>query len=172
MAYLDYEYFNRGESLRLIGRIGPAWVLHTKTYCYSELIRFGWKFGYELRAALSVFPRPGSKSADLRSFPEVDAIAGASKGVMFSLAQSVLQLELQFLKPPNELNRELPWTSKGNDTLCLEWIYDIFMFESRFYEVQMRIYFQEPPGRPAPILKDWERRFFPGGLPSLGKHRP
>ncbi len=39
-------------------------------------------------------------------------------------------------------------------------------------EFQFLLIVQPPTRKPDPTYWDWERRFFPGGLPSLGKRRP
>lgn len=39
-------------------------------------------------------------------------------------------------------------------------------------ELQLLVVAQPPKPKPDPIYFDWERWFFPGGLPSLGKRRP
>jgi hypothetical protein len=39
------------------------------------------------------------------------------------------------------------------------------------YEVQLLLVAEPPAKKPAPVYRDWCRRFFPGGLPSLNKRR-
>src|SRR5262249_51328159 len=36
-------------------------------------------------------------------------------------------------------------------------------------ELQLLLVLQPPARKPDPVYFDWEKRFFPGGLPSLGK---
>jgi hypothetical protein len=59
-----------------------------------------------------------------------------------------------------------------NGNLRFVWVEPkIAAFNLLSFEMVVFVVLQSPRGKAPPISRDWERRFFPGGLPSLGKKR-
>jgi len=80
-------------------------------------------------------------------------------------------VRLPILAGDGAFNTDVPWerSRSGNPYYihrsCLGTTVECW------WDVQLRVTIKAPPKKAAPVYKDWERRFFPGGLPGLGKRR-
>ncbi|MGA2902872.1 MAG: hypothetical protein ABSD98_03510 [Candidatus Korobacteraceae bacterium] len=181
MDLLDHEFVGEGRTLRLKARISDGWIRHPQTYCYSEQTFVDWKFDHKLRVQLSVFPRPGGLTDELRQLPALHMPQKGPCGIGCSLPGEILTVDVEMLvkgrqglpllPDGNTLNFLLPWGRTSNDKLSIRYVDEQFAHSTaRNYELQLQIVFQPSPVR-YPVYIDWERRFFPGGLPTLGKRR-
>ena len=68
-------------------------------------------------------------------------------------------------------NMALPWIETSNNKPAIYWNGESIAYQdATHFELQLLVVFSAPPlTRPESI--DWESKFFPGGLPSLGKRR-
>ena len=152
--------------LRLDSQIGEGWELHKKTYCFSEEIKFDWRFGYTIRAQVNVFPSPSSLQDAFSKFNLSTTENGQRQGVTFNLREGTLILDLNISDANAVFNNDLPWCRTTKGKLCIEWEHFVFP-----YRLFLLIVFNPPESGPPMIEREWCRRFYPGGLPSLGKRR-
>ncbi|HMH05236.1 MAG TPA: hypothetical protein VK579_01020 [Terriglobales bacterium] len=119
-----------------------------------------------------MFPYPVSLSPLASIFPgSKGKFAGGRTGINYALRNGKLQLDVKLLIAPEILNPELSWHETYTKKPCLtgEELLEIPAIGS--YSLALLIVFDPPLGRPAPVVRDWFRRFYPGGLASLGKRR-
>jgi hypothetical protein len=92
--------------------------------------------------------------------------SGLFQKVRFAIGPEILAIELGLSKSDGTINEDLPWYQTENGKLCIAW--ETFV---QFYRIDLLVEFNPPPVGPPPNELEWSRRFFPGGLPSLGKRR-
>lgn len=172
MALIEFAFLEQAAKLRLDCQVADGWRKHQKTYCFSEKVRIPWSFDYTLKARPSVFPYPVSLSPLASIFPCFKGNSeGGRTGINYVLRNGKLQLDVNLLIAPEMLNPELSWHETYTKKPCLTWEELLEIPSIGSYRLALLIVFDPPPGRPAPVVRDWFRRFYPGGLPSLGKHR-
>jgi hypothetical protein len=171
MPFLDYGFSRLATWLDIHAKIGAGWERKAKTYGYSEEVRADWRGDRKLKISVTVLPRPSGFDQALRVFPECVESDGEQEGVRWSLRNARLEATVKIFKNPGEPNTDLPWRFVQGQKLGLVWKGNIGQVESCFLEMQLLLVFQPPPLRQPDDLKDWFGRFFPGGLPSLGRRR-
>lgn len=108
---------------------------------------------------------------DLDGTPVITVLVGGSQ----------LSFKILLFEPSCAFNRQLPWyeLSGGKARLHRQYRHvkgvsptGVPASESPVaYEVQLLVVVNPPSKKPSPTYWDWNRRFFPGGLPSLNKRR-
>ena len=101
--------------------------------------------------------------------------------VTLTVAGNSLSIKVVLFDPVDSFNRRLPWLETAEGKVRLHQQYrnikaaapaGVPGWESPVaYEVQMLLVVDPPARKPSPTYWDWNRRFFPGGLPSLNKRR-
>lgn len=112
----------------------------------------------------------------------VDDPLGGEPVITLVLGGKKLQFRVLLFDLRGIFNPRLPWREKAGGKALFHTQYRDVKIVPPFaglshwegpvsYEVQMLIVVEPPEKKPAPIYWDWNRRFFPGGLPSLNKRR-
>lgn len=112
----------------------------------------------------------------------VDDPAGGGPVVALTVGGTEVRLRVHLFNPTAVFNPGLPWREGAGGKAQMHIQYRKLKlappdsasagWESPLcYEVQMLVVVEPPAKKPAPIYRDWCRRFFPGGLPSLNKRR-
>jgi hypothetical protein len=166
MARIDYSFQGSARALHLDCRVKDFWEEKKKTFCFSEEIRVPWQFDYTLKTRVSVFPYPASLHPSQAQYALSKAETGLFQNIAFTLGHEMLALEICLCKPDGTINEDLPWYQTDNGKLCIAWEHFV-----QIYRSDLLVVFDPPPAGPPPVEREWSRRFFPGGLPSLGKRR-
>lgn len=83
-------------------------------------------------------------------------------------------LPLPEIDPTDEKTKDLPRAYAGLRIEEVDGVETLgeTVWEPYYYlELQLLLVVQPPTRKPDPLYFDWESRFFPGGLPSLGKRK-
>lgn len=192
---LDYSFLEHGDVLRLDCGVKDGWSKGPNTYCYSQKIPVPWRFDYTLKARSGVFPKPGCLDASASNYLLAGVQRGGDSGVDFSLDERSAHFNVRLWRQ-EALNSDIPWCeTEKNGKLCISWSHVVSVATGgsqeqqqsvtrtegrlrlkaklieRQYRLDLLIVFDPPPSGAPPIVRDWFRRFYPGGLPSLGKRR-
>jgi hypothetical protein len=166
MALIDFSFQGAAKVLRLNCRVADGWRQAKKTYCFSEAGKIPWRFDYTLKPRVGVFPYPVSllsaKAQYVLSSPE----KGTFQAIAFELGHQELSVDISLCATNGILNDELPWYKTDSGKLCIAWEHFV-----QSYRISLLVVFDPPPTGPPLVEREWSRRFFPGGLPSLGKRR-
>jgi hypothetical protein len=183
MNYIDYSFAGSGRTLALECRLADGWRKHTKTYCFSESVSIDWKLDSKCYVVVSVFPRPGGFSEATQQWPLVVLSNGQVYGIDYSVKAGKLEVRVPLLIPPPAEMKEvlsdgsipnvaLPWGQTEDGKLRVHIQEREFAFhEGISYELQFLWTLLHKPLGPGPRMIEWCRRFYPGGLPTLGKRR-
>jgi len=112
----------------------------------------------------------------------VDDPLGGDPVVTLAVGGSELKLKVRLFHSSGIFHPGLPWREGTGGKAQMHRQYlklkaappqvELTQWESPVsYEVQMLLVAKPPTKKPAPVYRDWSRRFFPGGLPSLNKRR-
>jgi hypothetical protein len=175
-SLLDHSFIGKGRVLRLTARISDGWNRYKYSYGFSEQRFIDWKCDHRLRTQLSIFPSPGGLTDGFRSPPEFEILHNEVPGIKFMLSSGVLTIDLELLMkgvketsplPDGDIiNMLLPWRRTSNNKAMIDYV------DNEFADCRLRLQIVlQPPPVQHPVYVDWNRRFFPGGLPSLGKRR-
>ena len=89
-----------------------------------------------------------------------------------SLDDNVLTMRLALLTPDGSFNRAFRWIQRPRRNPFFEVRLPIFFrIDGPEGDLKLTVTVKPPATKSEPIYKEWQRRFFPGGLPSLGKRR-
>jgi len=181
MPFIDYSFLDAGKIISLECNLSDGWRMHTETYCFSEGLLLDWKFDKRIGITVSIFPRPGGSRDAVKQWPPIKVGTCTLKwSLVYSVDNGFLGIRIPLLVSGGESkttlangdvpNCLLPWHEKGGD-LRLHFIdRQIATYGNTKYELQVLCVFRSPVG-PPPTMIDWCRRFYPGGLPTLGKKR-
>jgi hypothetical protein len=182
VTLIDSSFVEGGKTLQLDCKLADGWRMYEKTYCFSEGVSLEWKFDKRIQVTVSVFPRPGGTSDAVKHAPplEISPSKIGWAGINYSAKQGTLSIQLPFLiscgrdteslADGNIPNPRLAW-HETNGKLCLHVMDQRIALRGRIkYELQVLCVFHSPLG-PGPTMIEWCRRFYPGGLPTLGKKR-
>jgi hypothetical protein len=194
MALVDYSFVEHGDVLRLECRVQDGWRKGPNTYCYSQEIRVPWLFNYTLKVHPAIFSKPTSLAASASNYLLASVQGGGHSGVEFRLDDHNAQFNVRLWRG-DALNPDMAWSeTEKNGRLCISWSHVVSVatggsqeqqsvtrregglrltakLVERQYRLDLLIVFEPPSSGPPPIVRDWFRRFYPGGLPSLGKRR-
>jgi hypothetical protein len=196
MAKLDYEFGSDGRTLILRADVPAGWRRSerqdAKTYFFGGVVRPEWQGGH-IRAAISLFPRPGGLTHEWEEPPALqdhnpwkntdgklcyhvnpdgtrerftDCCTVAVSGGVLVTSAELLDVSL---KPPRPLN-----FARRNRSGY--WVVERFYDEpiqGRVFntcQVQVRLTFV-PPEKPAPVYRSFWNRFLPGGRPESNRRR-
>lgn len=125
--------------------------------------------------------RPEGLFVNGREIHFIDDPAGGAAVATLSANHHDVDVTVRLFSPNGTYNPKLPWREGAGETALvhLQFMdlapvgpYNMSNVPSSvLYEVQVLLVFQPPARKPSPIYRDWEKRFCPGGLPSLGKKR-
>lgn len=166
MPRIDYSFRSSAKALCLDCRVKDFWEEKKKTFCFSEEVKIPWRFDYTLKTRVGVFPYPISLQDFHSRFSFNNPTGGRFQNIDYSIDAERLSLEVALSKPEEPFNNALPWYETNTQKQCIAWECVVLP-----YRVDLLIVFDPPPSGPPAVEREWSRRFFPGGLPSLGKRR-
>jgi len=105
--------------------------------------------------------------------------AGGSPVVTCKVDGSEIDLSVSlFSHDGTTFNSKLPWMEGSGGTATFKLVYPGFesarqgySWRRVLYDVHVLLEVQPPENKPAPTYRTWLGRFFPGGLPTLGKRQ-
>ena len=176
-----FEKTNSLMKLKLTCDLRVGWRDCRWGNCFSEQISPEVFGGQKVRIRVSVFTRP---RGILSSTPVFHEIGVAQDGFSVVAVQHIVLVSTT-LADGDQFDGRLPWrlTKNGKPFLLIRTRESELMSagddgvvdnkEQRNggfdLEIQALLVVQGPPVRPAPVYRDWFRRFLPGGLPELGR---
>lgn len=166
MTRIDESFQGSDRALHPVCRVKDFWEKKTKTFCFSVEIKFPWRFDYRLRARVIVFPSPASLHPSRAQYALSEPESGVSERVYFAIDAEKLVIRVPLSNSDGMVNEDLPWRMTQTNKLCIVWERHV-----RLYRIDLLAVLDPPPSGPPPIELGWSRRFFAGGLPSLGKRR-
>jgi hypothetical protein len=199
MSLIDYSFAERGDVLRVECAVRDGWQKGTETYRYREQITSSsdW-LGHKLKITASVFNKPSSLTESASRYILRGVHKGGHSGVEFRLDDQSGRFDIRLTKN-GVLNGDLLWKeTEKNGKLCISWSHVVTTVSEtggeseqakkgfvkaretlrlvaklidRQYRLDIFVVFDSPSSGPPPIVRDWFRKFYPGGLPSLGKRR-
>ena len=137
----------------------------------ASVKRFGCRGSWTIRLKpeQAYSPNPVSLS-DAEAECKLAKSSGGNSGITFDYGSGKLRFDVNLFAASDELNRNLPWHETHTNKVCIGWS-EILTNNVRPYTLDLLIVFNPPPSGPPPLVRDWFRRFYPGGLPTLGKRR-
>ena len=121
------------------------------------------------------------KNGDPRGDHFVDDPSGGDPVVTLAIAATTLDFRVRLFDSSGIFNPGLPWREGSGEQAQMHFRYPKLKAAQHqvgltrespvSYEVQMLVVAKPPTRKPVPVYRDWCRRFFPGGLPSLNKRR-
>lgn len=170
MPLLDVAYIRRRSALEIIADLSGGWTRKKKTYGYSEETRIDFPGDYKIRIAVTVLPRPSGFHEAVRTVsPALEATRGDGN-VDYELREAKLTVRVQLFEASGRANLQLPWVMTSNNKLAIRLVDDSLARQGPLrLELQLLMVFNPPPAKTPEDIRDWEGKFFPGGLPSLGK---
>lgn len=170
MPLVDYSFVEQATILRLECRVADGWRRARKTYCFSEEVRIPWRHDYTLKTRTSMFPYPVTLSDFESQWRPLGNFSGTHENIKFRFKDGGLRFDIPLWTPGSGLNEHLPWDLTQTKKYCVRWEH-VVNCGSCLRRISLLIVFDPPPAGPPPDVRDWFRRFYPGGLPSLGKKR-
>lgn len=175
MRLLECSWLN-GKKLHIRSDIPSGWRRTEKNSCFSEKVNFDWEADCRARAVVSVFQR-GYKPFD--PDPYVLDHDDEMDGLRYIFRSNYADLFLSLIDGNGKANPNLKWGETPSHKPRLHW--QISLSGERpsrnmeipsilSYELQVLVVLS-PILSPGPTNLEWSRRFFSGGLPSLGKRR-
>jgi hypothetical protein len=167
----------RLHTLKLRAMIEAGWKECTLGHCFSQQVWVEVVGGQQVRVQVSVWPRPRRALPDPPPFRPSYTHDAGFKVVAVG---PILSLSVDLLKD-QQFNSDLPWRLTKNGKPFLQLRLDESAMtvaheadttsEERDFGLHIRslLVVQAPPTKPAPVYRDWFRRFLPGGLPELGR---
>jgi hypothetical protein len=178
LSLADFSFVDHAQTLRLDCRVADGWRQSKKSYCfYEKLPPIPWRDDITIAAWPSVFPHPISLSPLASTFLGFGKFDGKEGGISYLLRDRSLQLDVKLLIGPQVVNPQLPWDENSKGKPRVRWAKSLDTGDilnigrKECFSLGLLLVLEPAPGRPAPIVRDWFRRFYPGGLPSLGKKR-
>ncbi len=170
---LDAVFAQSGAVIDIKAKILEGWEKKKKTYGFVAWEWLDWKHDIRLRVQVQVLARPAALAESYRDFPEdLEWEKSEIQDVSYSLHNGTLNLMIRLLESDGFLNKGLPWKLTTSDNLATFWQQHIWgRHEGPNYGVQLLAVFHLPRTRRPRDVKDWQRFFAPGGLPSLGKRK-
>ncbi len=169
MPIIDAGYVNKQTAIEIRASLSNGWIRRQYSYMFDERCALDFSGDYKLRIHLIVSSAPLGPYQVLTDFPQEAACRGASQGVGYRLALGDLLITFQ-LTGDHGLNINLPWTLTRAGKAAVHWVENpIAEGLGARLAIELWVVFDPPPSRRPPDIRDWERRFFPGGLPTLGK---
>jgi hypothetical protein len=196
---LAYEFVGPERVLALRPDIERRWRFHQKTMCSCEQAIIDSMADRRIRAQVAVFPRPGilqsagcwvprlCDSADIApSRDGLETTLATPNPIRYQVRDGRLAVFVDLVGDDGGFNPLLPWRLKGGKPTIhqiadglgsAQWTRlgepgstDGNPRPSSWCAIHLWLV-AEPRPLVLPLSRDWCRRFFPGGLPSLGKRR-
>jgi hypothetical protein len=192
-SFLDYEFTSADRVLMMRCNIEGGWRFHTRTACFVERTVVDSLEDRRIVVDVRLFPRPGLSSHDW--IPRLsDFWASASTAPMKAISVddqdnglTLLLLRIDLVGEDDGFNPAFQWRRApsgrifsfwGERLIAADWCRrngspDQSAIQPPDSHIDMQVWIWPEP-RPFihPISMEWSRRFFPGGLPCLGKTRP
>jgi hypothetical protein len=164
MSALDITFVEHGEWLKCVAQIANGWATWKNGFGFFGRGVVEYRGDRKISINADLKARPNNQAAAVNEFPVVMEASGQSRFSLFVVKNGKLAflfpvaLALEGIKPTeslvlNDRGTEIRWSENTK-----------FWFE---LEIFFRI--AAPPGRSAPVVREYNTQFWQGGLPSLGK---
>ena|ERR1051326_3359403 len=165
MSLFDLGWTNKATNLNIRADLANGWRKVGARYKFSErdLIEFA---GHGIRVTLEAYPYPHHVVAN--EFPSHGGARLVERGIAHVLKAGKIEIDVPLLV--EEAFRDLPWKFTNNRKLAMNKITYLDLPAGSF-ELILWVVFQFPPNMEPRVEWDWFRKFYPGGLPGLGKKR-
>jgi hypothetical protein len=164
--------FDDSRSLWIYSDLTKNWKQRPQTWGCVDQTTLPALNGHSLRiqiAFLSTYPHEA---------PNVELSSGIQDGVAYVLEGTTMALKVGLFDEAALFNETLKWRETRNGKPLVfrdQWPTEFWMAPGKtgafrpWYSLKFWLIVQPPVPKPAPIYYEWSKRFFPGGLPSLGK---
>ncbi|MFY9729761.1 MAG: hypothetical protein WBQ04_06815 [Candidatus Acidiferrales bacterium] len=169
MSLFDATYSQDG-SIEIRGKLTDGWRARQNTFGFVEQDQLDWRFDTRLRIQLEILARPSGRGPGYEEFPSTLQCNANYQGIRCWVNDGQCLLRVKFVGSDDSPNQELPWRLTTNNKLAVFWSYGfgaLGILPS--YDAQLLVVMNPPPTPHPRDIRDWSRRFWPGGLPSLGK---
>ena len=165
--------------LVLMADLARGWMRRSKTLASVCHARIAAPEALVLRAQITLMARGCTGSMD--EAPSLEPTCGDESGVTIFVTGSNCLVTLNLLDGHGGFSQQLKWSQTRTGRPMLHRRKDGLRREIRHassgeamssfgqFEIQVLLVVQPPARKPSPTYYEWTRRFFPGGLPSLGK---
>jgi hypothetical protein len=171
MPLFDATYSRNGSIIDISANLADGWRSRQNTSGFVEQDHLDWRFDTQLRIQLEILARPAGRGTGYETFPQTVRCNADDQGVFCSVSNGQCRLRVKFVGSDDSLNRELPWRLTRNNKLAVFWSYGFGVRGVQpSYGAQLLIVLNEPPTTHPRAVRDWDRRFWPGGLPGLGRN--
>jgi hypothetical protein len=155
-------------TLTISAALAARWRHRRNTWGFVDTTLLSGLHDQDIRVQVAVL------SQGRQYTPDVPDAHGASRGVEFTTEHGRITLGIRLFDQQRLSNDELGWTETKNGKPLVfrnEPIRPGDHIDIGVVSFWMTLWLvaQPPQRKPAPTYFDWARRFFPGGLPSLGK---
>ena len=188
--WLQHSFEGNERQLVLIPKVREGWRFHKKTACFSERIVIDSMHDRRVSVQVQLFPRPGIADSDW--LPRLSNAKGPSvpNPLRYRVADGQLEISIDLIGDDDGFNPRLHWEPNSSSAkpqvhwqefLTARWLRsddcsdltivppaDLIVGPLSGIELQLLLT-AEPRPLDSSISREWSRRFFPGGLPSLGK---
>jgi|GEM_PF-6373902 len=171
MPILDASYVNKQTALQVCASLSNGWTKKKYGHMFEESCSLDFLADHTLRIRLKITSSLLSEMAD---FPQSLECRGETCGVGYHLACGSLRVSFRLRGDWDELclNSDLPWILTKAKKKAVYWAEDLAANGLRpLFAAKLWVVLNPPPNSKPADIRDWERKFFPGGLPTLGKHR-
>jgi hypothetical protein len=166
MSTIDITFVEQGTFLKGTGRIADGWRAWKNGFAFFGRGAADYRGDRRISLDVDVKARPNSRSPLIEQFPVDLEASGESRFSLFAVRNGKLAvlfpiaLALQGAQPResmvlNDYGTEIRWPRKT----------------AIWFELSMRFRIAAPPGRSAPVVREYDTQFWQGGLPSLGRRR-
>lgn len=167
-VYLAYS--NHGQTLNVTCDLGYPWKRSEKSYKFQAQDFIEWPGDMQLKVAVELLAWPIAGVEATPDFPSFPQFGVEGDGVSYQLSDKSLRFSIPLISKDGSANLQIPWITTRNDKLAINTKSEHSWSSSPCRcSISLLIVFQPPPGKSPAVVKDWFRRFCPGGLPSLGK---
>jgi hypothetical protein len=169
MALINAGWTRKGTTIDARCDLVAGWHRLSNSHGYSEQEFLDMPGDHRIRVQITVKPNPSSTNPSFNIFPAQFSNSGVWYSSKYSVDKGALHIEVPIWEG-KELLHTLGWFITENGKLAFDWMVPHILHErDPWYQLRVLGVIQHPPSRTPPTVRDWERRFFPGGLPSLGK---
>ncbi len=162
--------FDRDRKLEISVDISKRWNKRPRSWGFVDQATCDCLDGQSLRVQITML----SSSAQP---PCLQAASGYQNGISYAAKGVYLVMSIYLYNEQQLFNPQLGWTEtkSGKPMVFRDHWPSAFAIDGSQpwqpgYSLKVLLVVQPPAKRPAPTYYEWSRRFFPGGLPSLGKH--
>jgi hypothetical protein len=192
---IDYQFIGAERTLVLVPDLARGWRQHPKTWGFCEDVLFDGLEARVIRVQLKLLTKSKDPRAteppqvadnrghSEREFHLWDPVHGFQHVVLprslfrYRVERNRLELAIELLGEDDGFNPHLEWRQVGTGAPYVFFQQDGLKdtrppsddYGRIEFVLQVLVVARPSPLKKGPIEREWLKRFFPGGLPSLGK---